>query len=234
MILAILQARMASQRMPGKALASLAGQPMVLRQIERLRAARTLSRTVVATSTQASDDPLAAFLVSRGQAVFRGAPIDLLGRFARCAESVGGSSHVVRIKGDAPFVDPALVDKAVRIALDSGADYVANRGWFGFPKGLEVEVIRTPLLIAAAGADRDPLARTSPTAFLRSDPDRYRHANFAAPRDLSNLDWRVKTHADLTFARGVYAALHGADPAFAMRDVLDLTGGRQDVGKYAA
>ena len=58
--------------------------------------------------------------------------------------------------------------------------------------------------------------------------------NFAAPRDLSGLDWRVKTHADMTFARGVYAALHGADPAFAMRDVLDLTGGRQDLAKYAA
>ncbi|MDO9334802.1 MAG: NTP transferase domain-containing protein [Caulobacter sp.] len=234
MILAILQARMASRRMPGKALAALAGQPMILRQIERLRAARTLSRIVVATSVEATDDPLAAFLVSRGQTVFRGAPVDLLGRFARCAESVGGVSHVVRIKGDAPFVDPAIVDKAVRIALDSDADYVANRGWFGFPKGMEVEVIRAPVLVAAARADRDPAARASPTAFLRADPVRFRHANFAAPRDLSALDWRVKTQADMTFARGVYAALHGADPAFAMRDVLDLTGGRQDVAKYAA
>ena len=234
MILAILQARMASQRMPGKSLASLGGQPMILRQIERLRAARTLSRIVVATSVEASDDPLAAFLVSRGQAVYRGAPVDLLGRFARCADSIGGVSHVVRIKGDAPFVDPAIVDKAVRIALDSGATYVANRGWFGFPRGMEVEVMTAPALIAAAEAPRDPMARTSPTAFLRADPVRWRHANFAAPRDLSNLDWRVKTHADMTFARGVYAALHGADPAFAMRDVLDLTGGRQDLAKYAA
>jgi len=234
MILAILQSRMASQRLPGKALASLAGQPMVLRQIERLRAARTLARVVVATSVEAADDPLAAFLVSRGQAVFRGAPVDLLGRFARCAEAAGGTSHVVRIKGDAPFVDPAIVDRAVRIAQDSGADYVHNRGWFGFPRGLEVEVIRTPVLIAAAQAPRDPLARTSPTAFLRADPARHPQASFAAPRDLSALDWRVKTHADLAFARSVYAALHAADPAFAMRDVLDLIGGRQDMAKYAA
>jgi len=233
MILAILQSRMTSRRLPGKALASLAGQPMVLRQIERLRAARTLSKVVVATSVEAADDPLAAFLVSRGQAVYRGAPVDLLGRFARCAE-VAGASHVVRIKGDAPFVDPAIVDKAARIALESGADYVHNRGWFGFPKGLEVEVIRTPALIAAAEAPRDPAARTSPTAFLRADPARHKQASFAAPRDLSGLDWRVKTHADLAFARSVYAALHPADPAFAMRDVLDLTGGGQDMAQYAA
>ena len=109
MILAILQARMASQRMPGKSLASLGGQPMIQRQIERLRAARTLSRIVVATSVETSDDPLAAFLVSRGQAVYRGAPVDLLGRFASCLESAGGAdpiggvSHVVRIKGFMEF-----------------------------------------------------------------------------------------------------------------------------------
>lgn len=234
MILAILQARMASRRMPGKSLASLAGQPMILRQIERLRAARTLGRIVVATSVEAADDPLAAYLVSRGQAVYRGAPVDLLSRFARCAEAAGSASHVVRIKGDAPFVDPALVDKAVRIALESDADYVTNRDFSGFPKGMEVEVIRAPLLIAAASAARDAMARTSPTAFLRRTPGAFRTAAFAAPRDVSNLDWRVKSHADMAFARSVYAALHPTDTAFAMRDVLDLTGGGLDVAKFAA
>jgi spore coat polysaccharide biosynthesis protein SpsF len=234
MILAILQARMASRRLPGKALASLAGQPMILCQLERLRAARTLSRVVVATTVETADDPLAAYLVSRGQAVFRGAPVDLLSRFARCAEAAGSVSHVVRIKGDAPFVDPAIVDRAVRMAMETGADHVCNRAPAGFPRGLEVEVVRAPLLIAAAAAPRDPLARTSPTAFLREAPGRYGTETFTAPRDHSALDWRVKTHADLAFARGVYAALHAADPGFCMRDVLDLTGGRQDVARFAA
>jgi len=232
MILAILQARMASRRMPGKSLASLAGQPMILRQIERLRAARTLGRVMVATSVDAADDPLAAYLLSRGQAVYRGAPIDLLGRFARCLEAAGQVSHVVRIKGDAPFVDPALIDRAVRIALESDADYVTNRDCSGFPRGMEVEVIRAPLLIAAADAPRDVAAPASPTAFLRQGS--FRTARFAAPRDLSGLDWRVKSHADMAFARSVYAALHAADPAFALRDVLDLIGGRQDVARFAA
>ncbi|MBI1404503.1 MAG: NTP transferase domain-containing protein [Caulobacter sp.] len=232
MILAVLQARMASRRMPGKSLASLAGEPMIMRQIERLRAARTLGRVMVATSVEAADDALAAYLLARGQAVYRGAPVDLLGRFARCVEAAGTVSHVVRIKGDAPFVDPAIVDRAVRIALESDADYVTNRDCSGFPQGLEVEVVRAPLLVAAAAAPRDPLDRTSPTAFLRSGGART--ARFAAPRDLSGLDWRVKTHADMAFARSVYAALHKVDPAFAMRDVLDLTGGRQDVARFAA
>jgi spore coat polysaccharide biosynthesis protein SpsF len=232
MILAILQARMASSRLPGKSLAALAGQPMILRQIERLRGSRALSKVVVATSVESGDDGLAAFLVSRGQAVYRGAPVDLLSRFARCAEAAGDVSHVVRIKGDAPFVDAGIIDKAVRLALETGADHVSNRHPASYPRGLEVEVVRAPVLIAAASAPRDPLTPTSPTAFLRRGG--FSTATFAAPRDVSSLDWRVKTHADMAFARSVYAALHPVDAHFAMRDVLDLTGGRQDVAKFAA
>ncbi|MDB5458001.1 MAG: acylneuraminate cytidylyltransferase, partial [Caulobacter sp.] len=127
MILAVLQARMSSKRLPGKAMATLQGQPMILRQLERLRRARTLSKIIVATSAEPVDDGLAGFLVSRGQTVFRGSGLDLLDRIARCAEAAGPVSHVVRIKGDAPFVDPSLVDEAVRLALTSRAAYVSNR-----------------------------------------------------------------------------------------------------------
>ncbi|MFZ5668509.1 MAG: cytidylyltransferase domain-containing protein [Pseudomonadota bacterium] len=233
MILAVVQARMGSKRLPGKALAPLRGQPLIWRQLERLRGARTLTRIVVATSCEPGDDALAAWLVSQGQAVFRGAPTDLLDRFARCAAGVGGAQHVVRIKGDAPFVDPRVVDEAVRLAIVSGADYVANREPATYPKGLEVEVVKGAALAAAAAQPREPMARVSPTAFIRAHPDRFSQATFRHPRDLSRLDWRVKTPADLAFARAVYNALHPADPAFVMEDVLDLIGGRQDLARFS-
>ena len=73
MILTIVQARMGSKRLPGKALASLHGQPMIWRQLERLRGGRCPTKIVVATSCEASDDALASWLVSKGQAVFRSA-----------------------------------------------------------------------------------------------------------------------------------------------------------------
>jgi spore coat polysaccharide biosynthesis protein SpsF len=233
MILAVLQARMSSKRLPGKVMALLAGQPMVWRQIERLRRARTVDRIIVATSNEQSDDALAGYLVARGQSVFRGAPTDLLDRFARCAESVGQPSHVVRLKGDCPFIDPQVIDAAVKLAISSGADYVANRLPATFPAGLEVEVITGPALIAAAAQERDPKARVSPTAFLRLDRKTFSHATLRAPRDLSHLNWRIKTPADLAFARSVYDALHIADPEFGFEDVLDMIGGRQDLAKYA-
>lgn len=233
MILAILQARMSSKRLPGKVMASLAGQPMIWRQIERLRRARRVDKVVVATSCEPSDDALAGYLLARGQPMFRGAGADLLDRFARCAEAAGGPSHVVRIKGDCPFVDTQAVDATVKLALASGADYVSNRLPATFPAGLEVEVITGPALIAAAAQERDPKARVSPTAFLRLDRKTFSHATLKAPRDLSHLNWRIKTPADLAFARSVYDALHIADPEFGFEDVLDMIGGRQDLAKYA-
>lgn len=234
MILAVLQARMGAGRLPGKAMAMLQGQPMIIRQLERLRAARCLTKIIVATSTDASDDALAGFVVSRGYAVHRGAGADILDRIARCAEAIGSVSHVVRIKGDAPFVDPGVVDEAIRLALASGADYTSNRAQRTYPAGLEVEVITANALRIAAAQARDPKARVSPTAAIRNDPARFSQAHLKARRDWSGLDWRVKTAADLAFARAIYDALHPADPNFCMTDVLDLVESHQDLGRFAA
>lgn len=234
MILAVLQARMGAGRLPGKAMATLQGEPMIIRQLERLRGARTLSKIIVATSTDASDDALAGFVVSRGYAVHRGAGSDILDRIARCAEANSAVSHIVRIKGDAPFVDAGIVDDAVRLALKSGADYTSNRAERTFPAGLEVEVIAANALRVSAAEVRDPLARISPTAAIRNAPDRFSQAHLKARRDWSALDWRVKTAADLAFARSIYDALHPVDPDFCMNDVLDLVESHQDLARFAA
>lgn len=235
MILAILQTRMTSPRLPGKAMAPLRGEPMVWRQVERIRQARCVSKLIVATSNEAVDDALASFLVSRGQTVFRGASENLTERFMRCVDAAGPVTHVVRVKGDSPFVDPGVIDEAVRLALASKAAYSGNRVRKTFPRGLEVEVV-TAQALASAAAETDPetAARTSPLAQIRSLPDRYPQAHVLARRDLSALDWRVKTPADFAFARGVYDALHAADPAFSMQDVLDVLQGRQDLARWAA
>lgn len=234
MILAVLQARMGSTRLPGKSMATLRGEPMIIRQLERLRGARCLSKIIVATSADTVDDALAGFLVSRGYTVHRGAGADILARIARCAETISSVSHVVRLKGDAPFVDPGVIDEAIRLALASGADYTSNRVNRTYPTGLDVEVIKAGALQAAAAEERDPMARISPTAAIRNQPSRWSQAHLTAPRDWSRLDWRVKTAADLAFARSVYDALHPVDPGFRMNDVLDLIGSRQDIARYAA
>lgn len=235
MILAILQARLATPRLPGKAMALLRGEPMIWRQIQRIRQARRIDRIVVATSAEASDDLLASFLLSRGQTVFRGAASNLAHRFMRCIEAAGPVTHVVRLKGDSPFVDPGVIDEAGRVALASRCDYVSNRVYPSFPKGLEVEVA-TVRALACAADEMSPqaAAQVSPLGWIRRQPERFPQAHLTSRRDWSDLDWRVKTPADLAFARGVYDALYPADPAFRMDDVLDVLQGRQDLALFTA
>lgn len=234
MFVAVLQARMCSRRLPGKVMAPLAGEPMIWRQVERLRRARGLDRVVVATSTESSDDALSGYLVSRGQSVFRGDPVDLLGRYARCAESLG-ASHIVRAKADCPFIDPMLIEEAVRIAKQTGASYVSNREPRLLPEGMDVEVISAEALIRAAAMARDANARISPTAFIRNHPKLFPAVRMNRPqRDLSGWNWRVKTPADLAFAKGVYAALHDADPGFGLNEILDLVESHHDLARFAA
>ena len=235
MILAILQVRMTSPRLPGKAMERLCGEPMVWRQIERIRQARSVARAVVATSAEASDDILASFLVGRGQTVFRGAASNLAERFMRCIDAAGPVTHVVRLKGDSPFVDPAIVDEAARIAVTTGRPYVSNRVRRSYPRGLEVEVATVEALTRAAEEmDGESAASGSPMGWLRRRPDRFAQAHVTSRRDWSGLDWRVKTPADLAFARGVYDALYPADPRFGLEDVLDVLQGGEDLARYAA
>ena len=235
MILAVLQARMASPRMPGKAMAPLCGEPMIWRQVERIRQARRVGRIIVATTDRREDDVLASFLVSRGQTVFRGASENLTQRFLRCIEAAGPVGHVMRLKGDSPFVDPALIDEAVRLALASGADYVSNRAPPSHPRGLEVELARVAALTRAAEELRPEQAEeVSPMSILRRAPERFTHARLRARTDGSRQDWRVKTPADFAFARAVYEALHPVDPRFGMDEVLNLVECRQDLARWAA
>ena len=232
MILAILQVRMNSPRLPGKALAPLHQASLVWRQVERLRLARCVSRIIVATSDSPEDAPLAGHLLERGQAVFRGSATNLAERFRRCVDAAGPVRHLVRVKGDSAFLDPGLVDETVRLAINSGADYTSNRVRRSFPRGLEVEVVTPQALLSQPASDA--AESSSPFAQIRSQPERYPQAHCLARRDVSSLDWRVKTAADLAFANGVYGALHPVDAGFGYEEVLSLTQNRQDLRRWAA
>ncbi|MDP3174047.1 MAG: NTP transferase domain-containing protein [Phenylobacterium sp.] len=232
MIIAILQARAGVPDLPDRALAPLRGQPLIWRQVERIRMARSVDRVIVATSTRPVDDPLATVLISRGQAVFRD---DSEHRFMRCVEAAGGAEIVVRLKADSPFIDPALIDEAVATARSTRAAYVSNILEPTYPKGLEVEAASAHALgRAASGMDAEAAAESSPMRWLRTRPAPFPQETIRAPRNWSEMDWRVRTPADLAFARGVYDAMHDADPGFGVQTVLALLGGRQDLARWAA
>jgi spore coat polysaccharide biosynthesis protein SpsF len=225
MIVAVLQARMSSSRLPGKVLADLCGEPMIVRQLERIRRARTLTKVVVATSRELSDAPLARTLTERGWPVYRGELNDVLGRVCsavRWSTAAGSCTHVVRLTADCPLADPEVIDEAVRLALASRAAYTSNCERRTYPDGLDVEVVEAGALFTAADRAATPYDREHVTPYVRSRPALYPQAHLSQPQDRSALRWTVDRPEDLAFVRSVYEALHPGRPAFTSQDVYDL------------
>ena len=227
-VLAILQARTSSSRLPGKVLCPVAGRPMILRQLERIGRARLIDQIVVATSADASDDDLVRTLEAAGVAVFRGSLDDVLDRFIRAAAEYP-SGHVVRLTGYCPLTDPDLIDAVIAHHLVGGADITSNSNQPTFPDGLDVEVVRTGRLREAAAEALHKFEREHVTQFLYRHPERFRIAHYKAERDLSALRWTVDEPADLAFVRAVYDALLPGSPSFGMHDVLALLDARPDL-----
>lgn len=223
MTLAILQARTSSRRLPGKVLADVLGQPMLARQIERIARAKRIDALVVATSDEPSDDPIAGLCAELGVACFRGSLHDVLGRFhAAAAAHSPRPAHVVRLTGDCPLTDPALIDAVIELHLASGADYTSNALARRFPDGLDVEVMRFEALATAQREARSAAQREHVTPYLYEHPERFALASLRCERDLGALRFTVDEPTDLRFVQRVYAALHPANPAFGWRDVLAL------------
>lgn len=230
MVLAILQARMSSTRLPGKVLANLAGAPMILRQIERLRRCGGLRDLIVATSDHASDDVLANALAAEGVRTFRGPLNDVLGRFAGTLKAAGLPPTFARLTADCPLADPEVIDATLDLFHHSGADYVSNTGENRtFAVGLDVEVCRTSALVAADAEATDPYEREHVTPFIYRRPNRFTIATHRQDADEGQVRWTVDRPDDLAFAREVYDALYEATPAFTSGQIRQFVGRRPDL-----
>jgi spore coat polysaccharide biosynthesis protein SpsF len=230
-MLAILQARMTSTRLPGKVLKPLLGQPMLARQIERVLRAGRIEQLVVATSDHASDDGLEAFCVSHGVACYRGSLTDVLGRYWGAAQAFGPSAHVVRLTGDCPLADPEVIDATLAWHLETGADFTSNDQKLTFPKGLDVEVFKSAHLETAFREAAEPYEREHVTPFFLNHPHRFRLENIECDPPMGHLRWTVDTPEDFDFVERVYRELYPANPAFTSEDVVQLTGDWPERGR---
>jgi spore coat polysaccharide biosynthesis protein SpsF len=222
MILGLLQARMSSTRLPGKVMRPLLGAPMIDRQLERLARSRRIDRLAVATSDDPSDDALAAHLEAAGVLVHRGALHDVLGRLAGAAEALGPADHVVRLTADCPLTDWRVIDAVIELHVAGGHDYSSCDLDRTFPHGLDVEVMSSAALQAAAREASDPAEREHVTLFLYRRPERFSLGSLTQAVDQSRHRWTVDTPADFAFVERVYGQLYPANPAFTTEDVLAL------------
>lgn len=221
MKLAIVQARMSSTRLPGKVLEPLAGQPLLVRLIERVRQSRLLDQVVVATSTEASDDPIQQLCDEHDVACHRGPLDDVFARFLEVCRRFTPET-VMRLTGDNPLVDPEVIDRVIEAHRDSGADYTSNSLERTFPYGLDVEAVQTTALVALGSYRLTRPEREHVTLGIRNRPARFRLESVRSEEDLSSLRFTVDYREDLTFVQEVFARLYPVDPAFRLSDVTSL------------
>ena len=220
--LAIVQARSSSSRLPGKVLLPIGAKPMILHQLERLRRCRRLDRLVLATSDHSSDDTLADVVSTAGFSVFRGDLQDVLERFRACA-ALEQASTVVRLTGDCPLSDPALIDELVEAFAEGDWDYLANcldEQQLSVPDGFDAEVFRAEMLERAASAAQLPSEREHVTPWFRSSGAGLRWGHFRHQPVRPYYRVTVDDPADLEVVRAIVAALEPEDPAFGVDAVV--------------
>jgi spore coat polysaccharide biosynthesis protein SpsF len=238
-IVAIIQARMGSTRLPGKVLLDIAGEPMLERVVARTSRAGTVDQVIVATTIDSSDDPVAAWCEANDVFCTRGSQTDVLDRYYQAALPAK-ADVVVRITGDCPVIDPALIDECVETLLKKSLDFTCNRlpppFTRTYPIGLDTEVCTYPALEQAWNEATEPFHREHVMPYLYEgvvlkvvrdhclegvSRRNFKVAQLHHTPDYGQMRWTVDTSEDLEFIRRVYARFDGKDD-FSWKDVLTL------------
>lgn len=227
-ILAILQARVSSSRLPGKVLKPILGKPMLVHQIERVLQSQRIDQLIVATSADKSDDDLENMCRQINIPYFRGSLNDVLDRFYQAAK-IWQPQHVVRLTGDCPLIDPEIIDAMIDYYLAGGYDYASNAVQSTFPDGLDVEIFRFFNLETVWKEASLPSQREHVTPFIHQQPERFRIGQYRNTEDLSHLRWTVDEPEDFALVTRIYEALYPINPEFRMTDVLELLQQRPDL-----
>ena len=218
-VLAIVQARCSSTRLPGKVIKELVGKPMIVQELERLSQSNMIDKIVLATSIEASDDPLEQVLADTEVEVFRGNLDDVLDRYYQCAKRYQ-PEHVVRITGDCPVIDWRLVDEVITKHIDHGNDYTVTSE--DYPDGLDTEVMKFSVLEKAWNNAKMLAEREHVTLYIRNHKESFQTEEITCTEKLADMRWTVDEPKDFAFVEKVYSELYGNNHDFSMMAILEL------------
>jgi len=221
-VVAIIQARMGSSRLPRKILMDIAGKPMLCRVLERVEVVDSIDEIVVATTNEKDDDKLTEFLLENTCCkVFRGSTHDVLSRFYKCAK-LYEADIIVRVTADDPLKDPGIISEAINFLYnDADLDYCSNTIKPSYPEGLDIEVIRFSALEKAYYEARLPSEREHVTPFIWKNSDIFKTMNFEYEIDLSEWRWTVDKEEDMEFMQHVFEEFKNK-PLVSYLEVIDF------------
>ncbi|MDH5716653.1 MAG: glycosyltransferase family protein [Spirochaetia bacterium] len=221
MILAILQARVSSTRLPGKVLKEIIGKSMIQLEIERILKSKRIDKLILATSIDKSDDPLKKLCDKINIECFRGSLNDVLDRFYQAAKKYS-TEHIVRLTGDCPLIDPEIIDEVIDFYINGNYDYAANALEPTYPDGLDVEIFKFSVLKNAWKSAKLSSEREHVTSYFNRQPKKFKIGHFKNKQDLSFLRWTVDEPKDFELVTAVYEDLYGINSNFNTSDILQF------------
>ncbi len=223
-VVASIEARMSSTRLPGKVLADINGAPALSHLTRRLRRSKRLDDLVLATTTAPADDALAEWALGEGVPCHRGSEDDVLGRVVEAHRKMD-TEIVVEVCGDTPLADPEVIDLAVDTFDANQCDVVSNTRWHSFPQGIDAQVFALSDLEEVARKVSDPAVREHVSLYFYEHPDSYRILNLIAPPAWRAPELRLQMDypEDLKLIREIHARLEpDFGDAFGVGEILAL------------
>lgn len=231
-VVAIIEARMTSSRLPGKVLLPVLGKPILSYLVERLKSVASIDQIVLATTMNKSDDKLAEFADSIGIQVYRGDEEDVLSRVIDAAESVGADT-VVEITGDCPIIDPDLIEQALRSHSFNNVDYTSNVCVRSYPDGMDVQVFSLVTLKKSAQMTTESLDREHVTLHIRNNPRIFSRFHLIAGPLMHepHLGLTLDEKPDYILLKEIIENLYHKNPLFGCREVLEFLDQRPELRK---
>ena len=209
-VVAVIQARMDSSRLPNKALLPLNGVPSIIRMINRVKLSQYIDKIVLATSTSHKDDILEKNVINIPKlSVFRGDENDVLSRFVKISK-ITKADLFVRLTGDCPLIDYAIIDQIINLLVKNKADYASNITKRTYPDGLDVEAFTIKTLLETDLKANDAFSREHVTSYMhglngkRNNSGNFKKVSLENEVDFSHLRWTLDERKDLDFIDNIY------------------------------
>lgn len=229
-VVAIIQARNGSTRLPGKVFKYLLGKPLIYHICNRLRGSREINNIVIATTNLDIDNQLEDWAHQNGIICFRGSEDDVLSRYYFAATEAR-ADIIVRITGDDPFKDCALIDKVIDLLIKEELDFACNNFPPTFPEGLDVEVFTYSALTKAFQNSSDAFEKEHVTQYFYRNPNLFKIKNHSYVGDVSYLRLTVDTINDFKLAEEIYNRLYINNEYFGFDKILNLFKSEPDLFK---
>lgn len=218
-IIAIIQARVSSTRLPGKVLKKIEGRTILEHVINRVQAARKIDDIVVATTVKKEDLEIVQLCAKLGISVFCGSEDDVLDRYYQAAR-LFKAEHIVRITSDCPLIDPQVIDKVIELYFQKKADYATNTIPETFPDGEDVGIFSFNILKITWKDAKLSSEREHVTPYIRRNFNIFKIANLRSKFNLANKRWTLDEPEDFEFIKIIYKNLYPKDLLFGMEKIL--------------